>query len=80
MCTFMCAYPYHGHPAQCGDALADGWKVVEEAAATVSFSEALNLLDVIWNRLQEVLELCLQEQEGEIRKRTEDGCKREGSL
>lgn len=35
--------------------------MIEEAAAAVSFSEALDLLDVVGNGLQQVLELHLQQ-------------------
>lgn len=52
-CVFLCIgecncfIPHHSDPAQRWDALADGRQVVEEAAAAVSLSEVLNLLDVI---------------------------------
>lgn len=38
--------------------------MVEEVAAAVSFSEVLNLLDVIRDWLQQVMKLRLQEKEG----------------
>lgn len=67
VCVFA-LLPYHGHPAESGDALADCWQVVEEAAAAVSFAEALDSLDVIRDRLQQVVQLRLhRKNEGVIR-------------
>ena len=62
VCFILCNahLPHHSHPAQSGDALADGRKVVEKVAAAVSLTEALDLMDVIRNRLQQVFQLHLQ--------------------
>lgn len=51
--------PHHCHPAESRDALANSWQVVKEAAAAVSFPEALDLLDVIRNGLQQVMKFRL---------------------
>lgn len=51
---------YHGHPAEGGDALADGRQVIEELAAAIALPEALDLLDVVRDGLQQVVELRLQ--------------------
>lgn len=75
--VYCCILPHHSHPAQSGDTLTDGWKVVEEATATIPFSEALDLLDVIRNRLQQIVELRLWVKRKDRRrcecKRTADG-------
>lgn len=80
----LCVIPHHGHPAQSGDALADGRQVVEEAAAAVSFSEVLDLLDVIGDRLQQVTQLRLggDREAGEGSRRggeVENGREKEGN-
>lgn len=59
ICVHCCIRPHHSHPAQSRDTLADGWKVVEEATAAIPFSEVLDLLDVIRNRLQQIVKLHL---------------------
>jgi len=71
--------PYHSHPSQSRDAFADSWEVVEEGTTTVFFSKILDLLDVIWNWLQQVLELRLQEQKGRNKKK-KTGQQRDGNL
>lgn len=59
--------PHHSHPAQSRNTLTNSRQVIEEAAASVSFSEVLDLLDVIRNWLQQVLKLCLWEMKGGVR-------------